>query len=407
MPCGEVGHRFRCRGKDQRVRYFVAILSRSEDPLLPPVTPGIPVHVPDPVQAYPWDALPRLSNQAVVAGTRARRTVERALRVDAIGRALTHLAVAEVEVVAHDVVLPDREAVERLPLARARLRLADDSAELLVAVDPALATDVLRRVLARPMGLDDPRVPWSPPLQGAFEAVVLELARQSAGDRAVGVVASPVAPDEDADILVRATVTLERRAYAAAAVVRVRKPVPEGGRLSGSFPVQVPLVVGQCSTTAGELAELGRGDAWTCGTGWWIDGNGIGQGVLVSPAGEVGVLVDLAPDGSVVVRDETRSVPIEEANGTMDEPTEANEVTAAIAETVGETPVVVRVELGTVSLRARDWAQIRPGDVIRADQRIGAPVRLRVAGREVARGELVNIEGDLGVRITSLNEEST
>jgi flagellar motor switch/type III secretory pathway protein FliN len=73
-----------------------------------------------------------------------------------------------------------------------------------------------------------------------------------------------------------------------------------------------------------------------------------------------------------------------------------------ITETALEAPVVVRVELGTVILQAREWGALSPGDVIETGRRIAEPVVLRVAGQEVARGELVNIDGELGVRIREL-----
>jgi flagellar motor switch/type III secretory pathway protein FliN len=58
--------------------------------------------------------------------------------------------------------------------------------------------------------------------------------------------------------------------------------------------------------------------------------------------------------------------------------------------------------MGAVSLTAREWAELGAGDVIETGRRIAEPVILRVAGREVARGELVNLEGELGVRIREL-----
>ena len=65
---------------------------------------------------------------------------------------------------------------------------------------------------------------------------------------------------------------------------------------------------------------------------------------------------------------------------------------------------MVRVELGAVSMSAREWAQLGAGDVIETAQRIAEPVVLRVAGREVGRGELVNVDGQVGVRIQKLFE---
>jgi flagellar motor switch protein FliM len=72
---------------------------------------------------------------------------------------------------------------------------------------------------------------------------------------------------------------------------------------------------------------------------------------------------------------------------------------AAIQDAVLEAPVVVRVELGSVTMTAREWSALRAGDVIAVGRRVSEPVILRIAGMEVARGELVDIEGELGVRI--------
>jgi flagellar motor switch/type III secretory pathway protein FliN len=67
-----------------------------------------------------------------------------------------------------------------------------------------------------------------------------------------------------------------------------------------------------------------------------------------------------------------------------------------------DAPVVVRVELGVVSLTARAWAELAPGDVIQTGHPVGQPVLLRIAGRAVARGELVSVDGELGVRVREL-----
>lgn len=72
-----------------------------------------------------------------------------------------------------------------------------------------------------------------------------------------------------------------------------------------------------------------------------------------------------------------------------------------------DAPIVVRVELGAVSLTAREWAELRPGDVLEAGRRVGDHAILRVAGRAVAEGELVDVEGELGVRILRLLGDTT
>ena len=59
----------------------------------------------------------------------------------------------------------------------------------------------------------------------------------------------------------------------------------------------------------------------------------------------------------------------------------------------------MRVELGTVEMKAREWAALGPGDVVALGRKIGDPAILRVGGVELARGELVQVEGEMAVRI--------
>jgi flagellar motor switch/type III secretory pathway protein FliN len=66
---------------------------------------------------------------------------------------------------------------------------------------------------------------------------------------------------------------------------------------------------------------------------------------------------------------------------------------------VGDIPVVVRVEIGEALRAAREWAALQRGDVIAPGRRIRERVRGRVGGVPVASGGLVEIDGDVGVRI--------
>jgi flagellar motor switch/type III secretory pathway protein FliN len=77
----------------------------------------------------------------------------------------------------------------------------------------------------------------------------------------------------------------------------------------------------------------------------------------------------------------------------------------ALVEAVGEVPVVVRVEIGVAEMRAREWAAIGRGDVIALGRKIGEPVTLRVGGVTVARGELVDLDGEVGVRVLGRTDD--
>jgi len=72
------------------------------------------------------------------------------------------------------------------------------------------------------------------------------------------------------------------------------------------------------------------------------------------------------------------------------------------AQVLGEAPVLVRIEVGQVSMTAREWAAMGTGAVVSTGLRLAERVTLRIAGREVGRGELVDIDGELGVRIVEL-----
>jgi flagellar motor switch/type III secretory pathway protein FliN len=70
-----------------------------------------------------------------------------------------------------------------------------------------------------------------------------------------------------------------------------------------------------------------------------------------------------------------------------------------LIDAIGDVPVLVRVELGEARMAARDWASVGKGDVVALGRRVGESVVLRVGGVVVARGDLVEIDGEVGVRI--------
>lgn len=73
---------------------------------------------------------------------------------------------------------------------------------------------------------------------------------------------------------------------------------------------------------------------------------------------------------------------------------------AALAE---EAPVQVRVELGRIRMTLGELAELAPGAILDLRKDPEQPVALMVEDRMIARGELVRIEGALGVRILSLS----
>ena len=72
---------------------------------------------------------------------------------------------------------------------------------------------------------------------------------------------------------------------------------------------------------------------------------------------------------------------------------------------LGDIPVAVVIELGRVQLSADEVIRLRPGQLLELGRAPTDPVDLVVNGRLLAKGELVEIEGALGVKILNLVKE--
>lgn len=69
---------------------------------------------------------------------------------------------------------------------------------------------------------------------------------------------------------------------------------------------------------------------------------------------------------------------------------------------LNDIPLQIAVELGRIPVTAEEVVALKTGQVIDLNRMPGEPVEMSVNGKIVARGELVEIEGHLGVRILSL-----
>lgn len=65
-------------------------------------------------------------------------------------------------------------------------------------------------------------------------------------------------------------------------------------------------------------------------------------------------------------------------------------------------PVEVVVELGRKTMLIREVASLKQGEVINLDQPVDALLDVRVGDKLLARGELVMVEGKVGLRITEM-----
>lgn len=73
----------------------------------------------------------------------------------------------------------------------------------------------------------------------------------------------------------------------------------------------------------------------------------------------------------------------------------------------GDAPVELAVELARFTLTLEELGRLRPGEVLQTRRPIGERVTLRAGGYAVASGELVDVEGEVGVRILALAERNS
>lgn len=274
-----------------------------------------------------------------------------------------------------------------------------------VVLEPALAGALAARALKRtgPRVVDASRPATS--LAGACAAILVAAARRN-GLAPLRVLSAGGAPALLGEIVsvdpmpigATFTVVVDHDAYVAhvfapRSALEPRRDPLDASTLAalGATPLEVPLVAGVLAMTAAELAALSPGDALVPLTLARTGDAFHGELLLAPPDSDVGFAADLGDDGRLVLRE--GPLPLEAEDSMVDKD--------ALAQSLGETPVVVRVEVGSAQMTAREWAALGAGDVVALGKRIGDHVVLRVGGAEVARGELVDVDGEIGVRIVA------
>ena len=65
-------------------------------------------------------------------------------------------------------------------------------------------------------------------------------------------------------------------------------------------------------------------------------------------------------------------------------------------------PLEVVIEVGRVQISGAEVMRLEVGDVLTIERPVGSTVDLRVGGQVLARGELVDVDGETGVRLTEV-----
>jgi flagellar motor switch protein FliN/FliY len=105
--------------------------------------------------------------------------------------------------------------------------------------------------------------------------------------------------------------------------------------------------------------------------------------------------------------DETPNIPAEMALEPLTDSAPPAVVPDAAFEVSGldivlDVPVELAVEIGRTSMTIRETLDLGPGSIVVLERMTGEPVDLLVNGRRIARGEVVAIDEQFGLRITTV-----
>lgn len=138
--------------------------------------------------------------------------------------------------------------------------------------------------------------------------------------------------------------------------------------------------------------------------------------LIVSDLGAAFTVVPLVGAGiaaSVLIQDHLLE-PTETAPASVvSEPAAEPAATAAVTplprrgiEMLHGVDMEVTVELGRTRMTVRDLLALTPGAVLELDRAAGSPADLLVNGRLIARGEVVVVDEDFGLRVTEIVDDS-
>ncbi|MBM66286.1 MAG: hypothetical protein CMH55_08650 [Myxococcales bacterium] len=159
-----------------------------------------------------------------------------------------------------------------------------------------------------------------------------------------------------------------------------------------SLPIDLAVRVASAHLDGETLKSVEPGDAIVFDRSLVtvIDGQLSGQAILAAPAGPDRFTLSLLDGGALRVE------ALDSLEEPMSEPTEKS-VSDVIAEDV---ELTLNAELGRVRVTLAEVGGYGEGHVINLGKPVGTEVDLTLSGRLVGRGELMDIDGELGVRVT-------
>ena len=340
------------------------------------------------VKPFPWDRLPRVSRRSAVHAAQlaaAAALPGRAeIQIPGVGRVALAPG-APVERSGRDLAAALSDPTSAVVVVRA------GGVDAHLVVPGRLVRDLGQRLLGGPDELDAPRAP-TPAERGALTyavAAVLDALAPAAQVEPVDLAGPLVAAARSAALLVDVELAGDLRGRVT--VVAPPPPWPvrhrpladlvaaRGGWLAG-LTVEAPAVVARAAVGRDDLVRLRIRDVLV------VDRVGAPDAAEIRVArGRVPARLASAAGGLTVIGTYERGSAVQESLG-------------------DDTTVEISVAAGAVTLPLRQLLELAPGQVLSLNRPLGGTVELRVGPRVVGRGELVDVDGELGVRVLALED---
>ncbi|SFQ12907.1 type III secretion protein Q [Variovorax sp. OK605] len=190
----------------------------------------------------------------------------------------------------------------------------------------------------------------------------------------------------------------------------VAKRAPQPGPLDDALPIALRAEIGHSRLTARELGGLEAGDVLLLDAAWtgprrvlWLSADGRAGLHVQLPAMDDATAEDAAavPPSLTVLSPWTATMPV--SNTAADLAADAAAAPATlVAASLDDVPLRVSFDLGELTLSLAQLRAMQPGQVLELGHPLAGAVRIRANGALVGDGELVEVDGQLGVAVRTL-----
>jgi type III secretion system YscQ/HrcQ family protein len=350
------------------------------------------------VGAFPSDRWPKSTHAEARAASEIARSI--ADRSAAMLADATEVLGAPVAVALDRSGLDTREAIASEVGASAALVAATGRGRFAIVLSPAIARYVAERVVgsdAADVALG--AVPLSRGELGLVGYVVARMLAVSQSDAALIDASSAreaiaTLPGRHA-ILWSATITIGSVRGPAWLVtpIDLAHGRSSDATIDPSLPVRASIVIGAATLPIGEVRGLAIGDVLVPDSLTFDPRTLTGRArLVVGRSREIGI--ELANGGWCVadVAGLAAPTPARREKVSMSDATDARE-------TLSDVDVELSIELARIEMSVGEVSSLAPGVVITSGRAIGERVAIRAGERVIAYGELVDVEGEIGVRL--------